>query len=696
MKRILNIFLIMTAMSSIFNGCTKKEVDVISSFDFMIEEAHETTSIINFPQETTISISPEKEVTSNNFSYKYEVIEGSGNYYDDENNILPQNEFIEISGKKLGVFYKGEDIHTDRVRITIKDKGGKEKSLDILYDVKQNAFSLEASTPLNDINVNAPTSFSFSLLNLGKDKTVTYERSFNIIQGTGKVFNEDGSTEVELEKYEPVDEGTFSHVVKFTQPGDSKIVVSAKDSNNQIISDTLSYTVNVVEFSFTAAPSKNTVYTGEEVEVNFTLNETQGSGGQYKMGYTLNDGSADISVDGVAISPGTLNNVPVGDFSWTVKPTSVGVLDMTFYVRNESGSEVQKNVAINSQSGNFTVQAIPTVNSASINEKVTINIAITENGPPAKPYSLSFGSTGSGTIEYNGNQYNAGQTISSINSLDFSVDYTGSTVGDHNITLFFTNSNGLPLQKSLSIQYETTTFTFDAATTVQSVKVNEKAKQNFNVVQSGSQNLTYTLSFTSTGSGTLEYNSASYGQNQTITGITPGSFSADYIGSSVGEHRITYKLTASNGDFIEKSVTIDMVANPFLTVHSWGLPDDYYYENTSLRDMDIAFSNNIIETNPELEGNLKMKWKLTGGGGQVDAVKLNYLAINAVGNIDSSNATPEDTYVVIPNNQDFTILFNYERLGTNATSGNYDEITFTVTNGTQTKTYVIRVISRIN
>ncbi|PIB39071.1 TraQ conjugal transfer family protein [Maribacter sp. 4G9] len=775
-----------------------KEVNIISSFDFTLEESHEEESTINFAQRTTLTVVPEKVVNSAVYSLKYEVLDGEGVYLDANGNELPNDEFIQFDSLRKELFYKGGAVNQDNVRITVRDGEGKEKTIEILYNVKHNEYTLEATTPINQVNVNESRSFSVSIFNTGKDKSVTHERAFFLIQGSGEITNADESQEIEKEKYEPIIDGTYGFNIQLLEPGESKLVVATRDSNGQVKNDTLTYNVNVVDFAFTADPAKNSAFVGEDVNVNFTLNENQGSGGQYQMRYVIEEGNITMTSGGSPVQAGTLTNVSLGNFSWTASIETQQLVRLKFFVRNESGVEKEGEVTINVNSGSFEFDPVPVTTSTFINNKVTFNSSITQIGPAAppynltfsstgngtveyngttyaagqiipnltvlafsfdytgtsvgqhdivftlknangitvivqreltfsagtfdfnpitsqstanlnesitinstitetgggqSPYSLTFSSTGTGTMEYNGSTYSAGQTIPNITSLAFSMDYTGSTSGQHQISLTLTNSNGLPVSKTVTITYNVTTFDFSAATTLTSIKANNPATQNFNLTQTGTEPLTYTLSFTSTGTGTLAYNGVTYNQGQIIAGIVPGSFSGEYTGTSVGGHAIKYRLTASNGDFIEKTVNIDVEVDPFLTVNTWSLPDTYLYGNRTFRDLDVGFSNNFIETNPELTGDLKMKWEQTGSGGQIDAINLNYLIINSIGTPSSVNATPEDTFVNIPNNQDFTILFNYARIGAGVGAGNFDQFLFTITNGFQTVTYQIRFIT---
>lgn len=667
-----------------------KEVGVISSFDFALEESHEEIATINLPQKTTLTIKPEKVVTTNTYRMKYEVLSGDGNYIGTDGSVIPQNEFIPLNALSSDLNYKGTSINVDKVKVTVADSEGNEKTIDINYDVRHNSYTFEASTPVKEVNVNASRAFSTSLFNTGNDKTVHYERAFFIIQGTAKVFNADESEEVEIEKFEPIFEGTVSNIIKFSEAGESKLVVSTKDSNGQVKNDTINFNVNVVDFSFTAASEKNTVFVGEDVNVNFNLSENQGSGGQYQMRFEIKEGNVTIKSGGSPIPAGTLTNVSLGNFSWIVTPIDNNPIELNFYVRNESGAEIQKEVSIGITASTFEFNPVLTSNEANINETIFINSSVTEFGNGQEPYSLIFSSTGTGEVEYNGAVYTAGQKIEGITIPNFTIKYTGSSEGLHQITLALANNSNLERTKSVSIRYNRTTFDFTVASVQNDVQTGTPVGQNFNIIQDGAEALTYSLTFTSTGTGRLIHNGVTYNQGQVIGGISKGSFSANYIGDSVGEHRITFNIRASNNDAVDKGTTINFLVNPYLTIKSWGVPENYEYSNRSLRDQDVAFSGNIIETNSELSGNLKIKYKITNQTGSGSQFILNYVVLNAIGSVDGSDATTEDSYVSIPNNADFTILTNFARLSQTHVGGSTITILFTITNDIQTEVREIR------
>ncbi len=532
-----------------------KEVSVISSFDFTLEESHEEIATINLPQKTVLIIKPEKVVSTNIYRFKYEVLNGEGNYIGTDGSVIPQNEFIPLNALSSDLGYKGTSINVDKVKVTVEDSDKKSEIIEINYDIQHNEYSLDVSTPVNMVNVNSVKSFSYTLLNIGKDKEVSYERAFYITQGSGKVFNSDGSEEIELEKFKAIENGTHSHSIQFTEPGESKLVISTRDSNGQIKSDTLTYQVNVVDFSFTATREKDNIFIDENININFALNENQGSGGQYKMYYVVNKGDVDISSGGVSIASGTPTNISLGNFSWNLRAESQNPIDISFFASNESGSEIKRSITINVTPGSFEFNPIPATNSQSLNKDIIFNTSITEDGPSDSPYSLSFSSTGTGVVTFNGKEYTAGQKIENLTALNFSFAYKGSTSGKHQITFILINSKNVSKEVLRIVDFVSSEFKFSGSLAKTEIFTNETVDINFTVTETtGSSD--YQMQFIiENGSGaTIRDDNGDVKSSGTLYNVNSGNFTWTLEGENTGD--FSARFIVQNSENLEKNISV--------------------------------------------------------------------------------------------------------------------------------------------
>ncbi|MDX1700631.1 MAG: TraQ conjugal transfer family protein [Melioribacteraceae bacterium] len=554
MKNIARILTVISFLLLTIWACDK-EVGVISSFDFALEESHEEIATINLPQKTTLTIRPEKEVTTNTYKMKYEVLSGDGNYIETDGSVIPQNEFIPLSALSTDLRYKGTSINVDKVKVTVEDSDEKSEAIEINYNVQHNEYSLDVSTPVNMVNVNSVKSFSYTLLNIGKDKEVSYERAFYIIQGSGKVLNSDGSNEIELEKYKVIGGGTHNHHIQFTEPGESKLMISTRDSNGQIKNDTLTYQVSIVDFSFTATREKNNIFINEDININFALNENQGSGGQYKMYYVVNEGDVNVSSGGVSIESGTPTNISLGNFSWNLRAESELPINISFFVSNESGAELKRNIDINVVPGSFEFNPIPVSNSQSLNEDIIFNTSITEDGPSDSPYSLSFSSTGTGVVSYNGKEYTAGQKIENLTDLNFSFSYKGTTSGKHQITFILTNSKNVSREVIRTVDFVSSEFKFSGSLAKTEIFTNEAVDINFTVTET-TGNSDYQMQFIiENGSGvTIRDDNGDVKSSGTLYNVNSGNFTWTLEGENTGD--FSARFIVQNSENVEKNISV--------------------------------------------------------------------------------------------------------------------------------------------
>ncbi|QKX07752.1 DUF3872 domain-containing protein (plasmid) [Aquimarina sp. TRL1] len=547
-------------------ACTKDDIEVHDEFDFTVERILNDTIIINYAKKTDSKIIPDRLVSSNKYLFKYEVLSGEGKYQNIDGEAIPENEFIELESLDNDFYYLSSEINTDKVRETYK-LSSVEKVIDISYKVEHNEYTLEASTGVNNINVNESRPISISLFNTGEDKNVTYKRAFYIIQGEGEIMNADESEEIPQDSFEEIEQGTFNYNLKFSEFGESKFVVSTKDSNGQVKNDTLVFDVKNINFSFTGAADPTTVFVDQSYDYNFILNEDQGNGGTYKARFVVEEGDVQITNNGSILSAGTLYNVVPGNYSWKGSSSSEQTSKVRFFVRDQGGNESSVLITVNVVDGSFLFDAIPTSTEIEVGNTVTFNSIITENGPSGAPYSLVYSTTGSSTLKYNGTTYSPGQVISNITNLTFALQYTGNSEGLHTIQYILKDKNDNPIQIEKKITFINTNFTFTAASTSSTAFVNECTNQNLRI--EGLESLTYTMIWTADVSGVFIYNGTSYTTNTPIV-VRPGNFTGCFKATTGGNSNLEFVVTASNGK-TEKS-DVDLVINTFS--YSIGIPEN--------------------------------------------------------------------------------------------------------------------------
>lgn len=163
---------------------------------------------------------------------------------------------------------------------------------------------------------------------------------------------------------------------------------------------------------------------------------------------------------------------------------------------------------------------------------------------------------------------------SSLSELVFTFDYLPVTAGTHQVTVNIRNSSGA-FEHSLDLTYEVANngFVFIAMAATTDVNVETPIPVNFNLVQTDEGNVSYSMVFESTGSGTLEYGGEVYAQGEPVP-LTPGESSGNYIGTTGGTHEVLFTVSNDNVPQVVKEDDISVVINNFVFEFSGVASDD--------------------------------------------------------------------------------------------------------------------------
>lgn len=347
MKKSINLFSILLLLAV---ACTKDNVAIIESFEFSIEENHNEEITINVPEKTVLSIIPQKVVTSNLYSYKYEVLTGTGEFIDQTNKKIPENAFLPLSTLTFDISYVSNTIQKEKVRLTIKDNYGKEKKVELDYNVNHNEYEVELTSPIESASINMSIPFSIVLVNNGKDQALTYEREFFIDSGEGSIFDSHGN-ELEQGKFTTITSGKTEYNAIFRDPSTSKITLNLKDSNGQVIQKNLSFEIIPIEFEFKVSTNKPNALNKETVPLIFELTKQTDGSETYIMAYE-SDGNGKLIYDNIERLPRIPFEIQLSDSSnglWGFEytGTSAGRQSLDFTILTEGSPSKTEQISIN-------------------------------------------------------------------------------------------------------------------------------------------------------------------------------------------------------------------------------------------------------------------------------------------------------------------------------------------------------------
>jgi len=458
----INFFLYSSLLLLLFVGCSKdSDSGVVSSFPFELTESHSESSTVNQPQNSVLTIIPEKTTDGNQFSFKYEILKGEASFTDANGEPVQAEKFIILDALKTTFFFIGKSVGEVKVRWYVKDGQGKEESIDLTYIVQHNSFSFDFTSDIQDTKLQAPTPIVFKLDNSGNDPSVTYKRSFSISEGDFELFVGGTNNAIALDDKASVNEGTQNIDIKFKELGDAAIECTVTDSNGQTVSKTLSFTVSEVGVSFNAQPQESSIYEGQSNTIVFLVEEDSPLGGDYRIKYQVNSGDVDLTFGNQPLFENVFYDVPLGQFQFNAFSPDTGSHEIIFTLEDEFGAQIVQEVAYDVIGYELNLSVTQSLDSQNITLPVDIQIDVTDIPEPAPPYTISYSTTNIGNIYFDDQLYAPGDSFV-VNTASFNLEYIGDLAGIHEVTFTVENQSGAINQAIAQIEYLASDFEFIA------------------------------------------------------------------------------------------------------------------------------------------------------------------------------------------------------------------------------------------
>jgi len=462
-----NLLFVLLTLLITFINCDK-DIEFETSFPFEIQENHRETVTINVGERTIFEIKPEKIVSVNKYEFKYVITKGGGYYTDDSAINIEEDVWYPLAELNFNFNFVGTIEGEVTAEVSIRDSE-RMNTVDVNYMIQQNPYNVELNTISNSATINEVKEFTLIITNTGDDETVTYSASLFISQGSGSVnlLDTDGNIVQVIDQNETFEilPGTYNYSAVFSDDGQNILNVAVTDSNGQNSTQTLEFSVDVIDFTFTGEPSKNTTTIGSEIDINFNLKELDGGDSDYQMRYILVDGDANIYYNGQEVSAGTNIDVSLGAYSLQFQPTEIGDVNLKFVAVNNTNVTKEVNIRIDVTDRTFDFTATRSLASLPLGESVLINYVITEDGGSEEDtYIMTYSTSNNGILIVDGTEYFPGTPIV-LSSLNFSAIYEGSEAGEHTIqSTIVSQSNGETKVQSVDIEYLPSEFTFDVNT----------------------------------------------------------------------------------------------------------------------------------------------------------------------------------------------------------------------------------------
>lgn len=540
---------------------------------FVYKSKYAPFTFLLSPNLSTYTINAKGAMTStlirkddDTFTFSYTVTNGTGIFYDGDIPIKPEETYTLKNGvKQLHYMPSTLGMHTITASVIASDKAQVVRQVQVSVD--NVPFTLSATAATTSVNANQELTIAVNLSEQIRTGGVKYEISHSYDpNGIAGVIKNPAGVAVQAGTLAPIEVGTHQYKFKPAGIGVSTITFRIKDSNGQIKEATVVITVQNVPFSFTAIPSEKTILLNKQTAINFNLvtNSSETSGLTYKLVYSPIEGDGTLSAsDGTVLKSGTPFAIDKGTFNFNYVPKTLGSHKLNFVVTDNNGEQRTASVEMNTTHIGVTFN-VSSVTQTYVNQSIPINFTITPQSETNLNYTMNYYVSGGEGVLKNGSSIISSGNFFDVSRGSFAYRFTPTVAGNYLFTFELKDSNGQLVKKEITVVVLNNKFTF-TPTPSQNVFVNEENIFNYALVPTGDYSgTTYNVSY-SIESGQL---GSFLKDNQPIQQgipivVNPTAFKLTYKPTSVGEHKINYVVTDSNGLKEEITQTVQVVASNY-------------------------------------------------------------------------------------------------------------------------------------
>lgn len=504
---------------------------------------------------------PTGNYANTTYNVSYSVDSGQlGTFYQDDLQVQ-QGIPMKVVPTAFNLIYKPTSVGVHKIRYTVTDSNGLKEDINQEVNVIASGFKFSTQQSNTKIYKNSADQLILSLAQEQANPRISYKLEYSIT-GVGQIL-ENGMPLVNGKEIVP---GNKNYTFISNQSGNSKIEFIITDSNGVKHNQTINY--QVVNADFTLSTSGDgSLNLGKSKAINYFISQTvTDNTAQYQVRFLLEGGgvgSGIIQNNGVDVPFGTFMDARLGVTNLQFKGTQVGPVNVRVEVRDNNGVSHSSLIAFSVVEIAYTFTGAAQSNSIFITASTNLNFDISETAPSETEYEIRYTFTkGGGIIRNGGREVLAGQW-ESVNIGAFNRSF-GATVEGENIIEFTVRNKTTFVQKTQSIKINVipSEYTFSASATSNNEITKTPVNVNFNVNQVGGGADTYTMYFTTNGKGTFVYNNITYTSGQPITFFN-GPSSGKYIGTSGGDHDLSFSVINQDGKQRNANVKISYKDNDF-------------------------------------------------------------------------------------------------------------------------------------
>ena len=440
----------------------------------------------------------------------------------------------------------------------------------------------------------------------------TYKMSF--VLETGESYLETISPTIAIkdnEKYIFPEnlEQSFKYIPKTI--GTNKIIVTVADNHGVVKTKTITFEAKYSPFTFLLTPNLSSYTINAKGAVTATILRKEAD--TFNISYLVENGTGTLFDGTTEIPVGTNYALKNGVKELHYLPTTLGTHKITATVTASDGAKVQRTIELIVDNVPFTVSATASSTSINVNQELVISVDLAEQIKTANvTYEIahSFDSKGiSGTMTNPLGVADQAGAFKAIEKGTHQYKFKPIGKGIALITFKIKDSNGQIKEATVTITVENVPFTFTAAPSEKTVRLNEKTLLNFNLIPNAqnSDGVTYKLVYQPVeGDGVMTDSNGTVINSGTPINVAKGIFSFGYIPKTLGNHKLNFVVTDNKGE--ERTGTIEMAsAHTPVTFNVSSVTQTYVNQGVPI--------NFVITPQNAVPLTYKMNYFISGGEG---------------------------------------------------------------------------------
>ena len=565
----------------VFNGTA--EGVVIVNAEVKDSNGISKTTVLNFnvkgisfnfsgaAQSNTINLTSSSPITfditetaasGTEYEIKYELTQGNAEIKNGSRT-MTVNQWESVNIGSFNRTFVGTNVGTVKVLFTVRNKTTLvEKTQVITIVVSPSDYTFSATGTSNNEITKTPVNVNFNVNQIGGGLD-TYNMSFTTT-GTGTfLYN---GTSYTAGQVIPFNAGSSNGEYVGTTGGahDILFTVTNQDGKSKSATVKLTYVNNDFTLSSSGDGSLNI---NESKDFNVFLSQSSIDNTiSYQVKYTIVSGSVGngtIVKGGVDVPFGTSQSISTGTSQLTFNGTAAGKVSINIEVKSSNGITHSSVVMFDVKAISYTFSGSAQHNSIYVNGNSPITFDITETAPSGTEYEIKYALIQGDAEIKNGSKTMIANQWESVNVGSFNRTFVGTNVGT--IKVLFTVRNKTTLvekTESITINVNPSEFTFNATRANNDQVVNTQTNINFNLTQTGGTSDTYSMTFTTSSTGTFTYNGIEYTAGEVIPFVI-GASTGSYKGTKAGKHDLVFTVVNQINISKKSDVSISFINNDY-------------------------------------------------------------------------------------------------------------------------------------